>query len=73
MAKSAPGKDEEPKKKTVKDVNRGTQDEMEILALIVSENLQLRNSVMEKMKQLKTRQNKKSMGAAAETDPKSRK
>ncbi len=42
-------------KKITKDVNRGTQDELEVVMMIVSENLALRMTVMERIKQVKNR------------------
>jgi len=42
-------------KQKKKEVQRGTQNELEILALIVVENLNIYNSVMERMRQTKAR------------------
>ena len=37
------------------EINRGTQDEMEIIMLIISENLSLKQAVLEKVRQTKYR------------------
>ena len=42
-------------KKITKDVNRGTQDELEVIMIIMAENLAVRTAVMERIKQAKNR------------------
>lgn len=55
------GKDDDEKKKDEK--NRGTQDELEILALVIQQNLAVRMSVLEKLRAAKERVAKKAAKA----------
>lgn len=43
------------KTKDDKEVNRGTQDELEIMRIIVEQNLSIRQAVLEKIRQTKFR------------------
>lgn len=45
------------------DVNRGTQDEMQILGIIVSGNHSLRAAVIDRIRQAKLRREKKNVGS----------
>jgi hypothetical protein len=44
------------------EVNRGTQDEMQILGIIVAGNHSLRAAVMDRIRQAKLRRDKKTVG-----------
>jgi hypothetical protein len=65
--KKAAAKNAKDAKKKTEDKQRGTQNELEIVGLIVLESPVLRQAVMEKMKQLKERQKSKTQpGATAD-------
>lgn len=55
MAKDMFEGGEKKKRKGAKDVNRGTQDEIEIIISIIAENLGIRHAVLEKIRQTKYR------------------
>ena len=45
----------EQKKQPLKEANRGTQDELEILAMLVLQNLNMKNIVMDRLRAAKSR------------------
>lgn len=53
-------------KKITKDVNRGTQDECEVIMMIMAENLAVRTAVMERIKQAKNRMAQRSRSGASD-------
>ncbi len=54
MAKEMFGSSDK-RKSVTKEVNRGTQDEMEIVMMIVAQNLSIKQAVLEKIRQTKYR------------------
>lgn len=51
--------DDAPQKGKLKEVNRGTQDEMEVLMLILRDNQVLRQNVLEKLRFARQRQERR--------------